>query len=171
MIKSTKHMRFWFDTEFIDNTHTIELISIGIVSENGRTYYAISNEFDGSKADEWVKQHVLTLLPPQSEWKSRAQIKEDILIFIGNMHPEFWVYNGAYDWVAFCQLFGHIRDLPKGYPWYSNDIKQLWHMLGKPVLPEQKNAAHHALHDAEWNKTAWNHLTSVWKERFSLELI
>lgn len=30
-------MRFWFDTEFIENGHTIDLISIGIVAEDGRT--------------------------------------------------------------------------------------------------------------------------------------
>lgn len=170
MVKQTK-MRFWFDTEFIDDTRSIDLISIGMVSENGRTYYAVSNEFDASKADSWVQQYVLTRLPASYEWKSRAQIKEDIVIFIGEMSPEFWVYNGAYDWVVFCQLFGHIRDLPKGYPWYSNDIKQLWHMLGKPSLPEQKSEAHHALHDAEWNKTAWNFLTSVWEEKYHMELV
>jgi len=166
MSRPNKRMRFWFDTEFIDNKHTIELISIGMVSENGRTYYGVSNECDLTKADSWVQQHVLTHLPDKSSWKSRAQIREDITLFIGNNSPEFWVYNGAYDWVVFCQLFGHIRDLPKGYPWYSNDLKQLWYVLGRPQLPEQKTDAHHALHDAEWNKSAWNYLMMLWEQRY-----
>jgi len=38
-------VRFFYDTEFIDNGRTIELISIGVVSEDGREYYAISTEF------------------------------------------------------------------------------------------------------------------------------
>lgn len=39
--------------------HSIQLISIGIVSaEDGRTYYAISNEFNPYDADEWVQKNV-----------------------------------------------------------------------------------------------------------------
>ena len=29
-------MRFWFDTEFYEDGHTIQLISIGVVAEDGR---------------------------------------------------------------------------------------------------------------------------------------
>jgi hypothetical protein len=61
-------MRHYLDTEFIEGFHKpifgkrrhfIDLISIGIVAEDGRTYYAISNEFDPEDADEWVKENVL----------------------------------------------------------------------------------------------------------------
>ena len=31
-------MRFWFDTEFHENGSFIDLISIGVVSEDGRQY-------------------------------------------------------------------------------------------------------------------------------------
>ncbi len=39
-------VRYFYDTEFIDNGRTIELISIGVAAEDGREYYAISTEFD-----------------------------------------------------------------------------------------------------------------------------
>jgi len=48
-------MKYFLDTEFIEDFHKplfgnerhfIDLISIGIVAEDGREYYAISNEFD-----------------------------------------------------------------------------------------------------------------------------
>ena len=39
-------MRYFYDTEFIDNGRTIELISIGVAAEDGREYYAISTEFN-----------------------------------------------------------------------------------------------------------------------------
>lgn len=148
---------FWFDTEFIDDAHSIDLVSIGIVSETG-SYYAVSNEFDASKADDWVKTKVLSQLPDPATWKSRLQIKREIVQFIGKATPEFWVYNGAYDWVAFCQLFGHIRDLPKGYPWYANDLKQLAHMVGAPDYPLPGEGRHNALEDARWNRLSWKFL-------------
>jgi hypothetical protein len=150
-------MRYWFDTEFIDDTHTIDLISIGFVNERNETYYAVSSEFDlrTAQADSWLNANVLSHLPPQNEWKPRQLIRKEITAFLGN-NPEFWVYNGAYDWVTFCQLFGSIRDLPRQYPWYANDIKQLAHMLHKPILPEQQeNTKHNALEDAKWNKLVW----------------
>lgn len=157
-----KRMNYWFDTEFIDNTKTIDLISIGIVSEDNRTYYAVSNEFDASTADRWVTKHVLNQLPPDSEWKSRETIKQELLRFIGKTKPHFWVYNGAYDWVIMCQLFGHMRDLPKKFPWFAFDIKQLWHEVGCPDLPPFNHGkAHNALDDALWTKQSWEYLERI----------
>ncbi|HET7322728.1 MAG TPA: hypothetical protein VFJ06_00160 [Halococcus sp.] len=34
-------VRFFYDTEFIDNGRIIDLISIGVVAEDGREFYAI----------------------------------------------------------------------------------------------------------------------------------
>lgn len=47
-------MRYFYDTEFIEDGHTIELISIGVVAEDGREYYAVSTEFDPERAGSWV---------------------------------------------------------------------------------------------------------------------
>jgi hypothetical protein len=57
-------MRYYFDTEFIEDGKTIDLISIGIVAEDGREYYAVSHEFNPCKASQWVKDNVLVHLPP-----------------------------------------------------------------------------------------------------------
>lgn len=45
-------MRYFYDTEFIEDGHTIDLISIGVVAEDGRSYYAISKAFNPKKAGE-----------------------------------------------------------------------------------------------------------------------
>jgi len=37
---------------------------------------------------------------------------------------EFYAYYADYDWVVFCQLFGTMNDLPKGFPVYCIDLKQ-----------------------------------------------
>ena len=47
-------MRYFYDTEFIEDGQTIELVSIGIVGENGSEYYAVSMDFDSAKANFWV---------------------------------------------------------------------------------------------------------------------
>ena len=39
-------MRYFYDTEFIDNGRHIDLISIGVVADNGTEFYAVSKQFD-----------------------------------------------------------------------------------------------------------------------------
>lgn len=172
-------MRYWLDTEFIDDGRTIDLISIGIVAEDGREYYAISKEFQIHNANEWVKENVLKHLPPvpatftsmgpnvrgmhleyhyPPDYKTRLGIALDIHEFIGEDSPEFWAYYAAYDWVVFCQLFGRMVDLPPGWPMYCRDIRQLADDLGVPELPKQEKDEHHALADARWCKQAWEFL-------------
>ena len=51
--------RYFYDCEFIEDGRTIELISIGVVAEDGREFYAVSTEFDPGRANPWVRRHVL----------------------------------------------------------------------------------------------------------------
>ena len=37
-------MKYFYDCEFIDDGHTIQLVSLGMVAEDGRAYYAQSTE-------------------------------------------------------------------------------------------------------------------------------
>lgn len=102
-------MKYFIDTEFIEDGKTIDLISIGIVAEDGREYYAINGECDFRKADDWVLQNVLLPIGlnrqglrypnPTMEGfhgldrtyvdkaapfiKPKIQIKQDILNFVG----------------------------------------------------------------------------------------
>jgi 3' exoribonuclease, RNase T-like len=49
-----QHVKYWLDTEFIARPYTIDLISIGLVAEDGREFYAESSEVDWSKASLWT---------------------------------------------------------------------------------------------------------------------
>jgi 3' exoribonuclease, RNase T-like len=163
-------MKFWFDTEFIEDGRTIDLISIGIVAEDGRELYAISLDCDWSKASDWVRENVLSQLPPKPEvvgtlakridhsWYRRYAIAEAVIEFCNPDKfgkPEFWAYYADYDWVVFCQLFGTMMDLPKGFPMYCRDIKQECDRLGNPKLPQQQERKHHALADARWTRDTY----------------
>jgi hypothetical protein len=153
--------KYFLDTEFIErgSTYPVSLISIGIICEDGRTFYAVSSEFHPADASDWVKDNVL----PHIEGVKRSSLSEiarNILIFIGDVNPEFWGYYCDYDWVVFCQIFGTMMDLPKGWPMYCRDIKQLCGDKGNPKLPPQDGTEHDALMDAQWNKLAYEFLVA-----------
>jgi hypothetical protein len=149
-------MKIFFDTEFIEDGTTIDLLSIGMVAEDGRVLYTENREADMSKASDWVKENVLPHL--KNCGITKAEIAERVLAFVGKDKPEFWAYYCSYDWVVFCQLFGSMMNLPTGYPMYCNDIKQLCNSLGNPKLPLQTSNKHDALQDAIWTKEAYEFL-------------
>lgn len=148
-------MRLYFDCEFIEDGRTIDLLSIGIVSEDGATYYAEPAETDRSRANEWVQANVLPHLT--GSVKPRAQIASEIVGFAGEK-PEWWAYFADYDWVALCQLYGTMMDLPAGWPMYCRDIKQWADQLGSPNLKAATSPGveHNALADAHWVRSAWH---------------
>lgn len=262
-------MNYYIDTEFLEGPQkekfpislfrketkpTIDLISIGIVSEDGREYYAISKDFnleeawnrfdlklhsgdrrnigDGTYKEYWIRENVLKLiwielfLLYESDFtflkgkaydafeqelkngehdklftfksfkalvnrygKTNKEIAEEIKIFVANRpdnkthkdileneylreKPTFYAYYADYDWVAFCWLFGKMIDLPKGFPMYCRDLKQMLDEKhesldkGKFYLklhndyPKQENE-HSAIHDARWNKKLHEFLKSI----------
>nr|BFF24290.1 hypothetical protein GCM10025732_22550 [Glycomyces mayteni] len=118
--------RYFYDTEFIEDGRTIDLVSIAVVDEHGREYYAVSTEFDPSRAIEWVRRNVLDKLPAPSShlWKDRATIRDELYEFLvgpvrrkTGSHPgervELWAWIGAYDHVVLAQLWGTMPELPR----------------------------------------------------------
>lgn len=153
-------MRYFLDTEFIEYPNTIELISIGVKCSDGRKYYAISSEFDESKASSWVVENVINKLEPDEPRKTISQIKEELIEFIIGDDIEFWGYYADYDWVVFCWIFGTMMDLPKGFPMHCKDLKQLLDARGILKIPiPNPDHEHNALADAEWNEKLYEFLT------------
>lgn len=149
-------MRYFYDCEFIEDGHTIDLVSIGVVAEDGREFYAVSTEFDPERAGKWVRKNVLPKLPQSSSplWKSRARIRDDLLTFLiprPGIVPELWAWVAAYDHVALCQLWGPMTALPQSLPRFTRELKQFWEENGSPALPAAPDDAHDALADARHN--------------------
>jgi hypothetical protein len=138
--------RIYIDTEFIEET--MELISIAIVKESGKEYYAVSNEFNPNNASDWVKENVIKGLSPSR--KSLERIREDIIDFLLDTdQPVFVGYFCAYDYVLFSKLFGGFDDYPKSYPMYFIDLKQEMDRISFPKHLKPKNQnEHNALADA-----------------------
>ena len=149
-------MRIFFDTEFIEDGKTIDLISIGAVREDGRFFYAENAECERSRASAWVQENVFPKLSSGHLLMSRNWIASALIEFVGEK-PEFWAYYADYDWVALCQLFGTMMDLPKGWSKFCMDLKQFAMSKGNPRLPKQENE-HNALSDARWVMEMWERL-------------
>lgn len=162
-------MRYFYDCEFIEDGHTIDLVSIGVVDESGREFYAVSTEFDANKAGSWVRQHVLPQLPPPSEqtWKSRSNIRDDLYEFLTSRSGdiELWAWYAAYDHVALAQLWGPMPTLPRRVPKFTRDLRQRWEDVGKPKLPGAPDNAHDALADAKHNLERWKVIEEVRRKR------
>lgn len=143
-------MKYFLDTEFLEDGKTIELISIGIVAGDGREFYLENSDFNLDSATDWLKENVVPHLNFEKFGFALEFIKRQILFFIDNdPKPEFWGYYANYDWVLFCQLFGKMMDLPKPFPMFINDMKSFQSVLRPDlVFPRQGEQEHNALADA-----------------------
>jgi hypothetical protein len=149
-------MKYYIDTEFNErgHEHPIELISIAIVAEDDRELYrTLADGWSTAHANDWVRANVLPHIHAQNVRTSRENVARAIKILVGSdPSPEFWGYYADYDWVLFCQLFGAMVDLPKGFPMFCRDLIQEAKRLG--LADEMKAAvpivgtAHNALDDA-----------------------
>ena len=152
-------MRFFYDTEFIEDGTTIDLVSIGVVGEDGREFYAVSTEFDPARAGTWVRANVLPKLPSPADpaWRSRNRLRAELLEFLtgGPGEVELWAWIGAYDHVALCQLWGAMPALPRPLPRFTRELRQRWEDRGRPALPPPTSDAHDALADARLNLLRW----------------
>lgn len=161
-------MKYFLDTEFYEHDKTIELLSIGIVTEDGREYYAetgLALEWlvKGNCPDDWLKANVVPHFTGENTLDDEA-LKSTLLQFCDPSaygKPEFWGYYADYDWVVFCWLFGRMIDLPKGFPMYCRDVKQWADTLGNPRLPKQETTEHNALTDARDIKAKWQFLCDL----------
>ena len=172
-------MRYTYDTEFLEDGKTIDLISIGIVADDGREYYAVNSDadWDRIREDDWLMEHVVSSLPTHStgqvqkrtgfgakgfSWgglnhksvlvKPKWVIANEVREFLlAADTPELWADYGAYDHVALCQLWGKMIHLPAGIPMFTNDIQQEIQQMPDFEAPKQESGEHNALADARHN--------------------
>jgi hypothetical protein len=69
---------YCYDLEFLENGRTIELVSIGIVCEDGREYYAVNSEMPvaGISVHDWLCRNVVPNLPLTNREDVIAQIED-----------------------------------------------------------------------------------------------
>ena len=134
-------MKIFFDTEFTGLHKNTTLISIGLIDENGRTFYAEFSDYDKSQCDNWIKDNVIYNL---------KFIKSAQLEYFVNIHENNWEAYGDkeyiklvltdwlstyedvqlvsdcchYDMVLFIDIFGDAFCLPDNANPVCHDINQ-----------------------------------------------
>lgn len=58
----SKNINFYFDCEFTGLVKNTDLISIGIISENGNTFYAEFTDYDKQLITPWIQKNIINKL-------------------------------------------------------------------------------------------------------------
>jgi hypothetical protein len=153
-------MKFYLDTEFLHTSRTIDLISIGIMAEDGREYYAVCQDAPWERiiAHDWLMENVvesmlksgsvlfernpavpadlgrLTANPDHRDVKQHFMIRREVMTFLlrhnDGFPPELWGWYSGFDYVVLSQLFGTMADYPSSLPMWINDLRQETERLG-----------------------------------------
>ena len=138
-------MKLFFDTEFTGLHKNTTLVSIGIIAENGMTFYAEFTDYDKEQIDEWLEKNViqnLTIEKPTNfsldddlkDYRVKgdtSEVKHYLTMWLSNFENiEIWSDCLSYDWILFCQIFGHAFDIPKNVYYIPFDICTLFYANG-----------------------------------------
>lgn len=146
-------MILFLDTEFTDFAAP-DLISIGLVAEDGREFYAERSDFDRANCSGFVKKAVLPRLAGTPDAvRTRDQLREDLASWLSQLRSAtqtLVAFDYAGDWTLFCDALGGsapawLEPLPVGELLAEN-------------LPErllEDHAAHNALEDARALRADW----------------
>lgn len=76
-------MKVFYDTEFIEDGKTIDLISIGMVTEEGYEYYAVNSEapMGRIRKHDWLVRNVLPSLPVAGRRSLDYYLKSSLNVF------------------------------------------------------------------------------------------
>lgn len=183
-------MEIFFDTEFTGLHKNTTLISIGLIAENGKTFYAELTDYDKSQVDDWLNDNVIKNLNRSSDESLsrnmnftnsidgkhndivvngdkkyvKAKLEEWLLQFD---EVEIWSDCLAYDWVLFNDIFGHAFNIPKNVYYIPFDICTLFKIKGiDPDISREKFAdiegdKHNALYDAKVIKACYEKLMKI----------
>jgi hypothetical protein len=154
-------MRFYYDTEFLENGSTIELISIGIVAEDGREYYAVSSDMPVAEISkhDWLCKNVVPYLPVKEPDAVRTAVEKRVkngqiynnlpgqgLAFALDytnvlLKPDWVIANEVREFFAYQQAPSLGNNPVELWSWYGAydhvALMQLWGPMNKrpPFLP------------------------------------
>ncbi len=140
-------MRVFFDTEFTGLHQGTTLISIGLVSEDKREFYAELTDYERDQVNDWLRDNVLgccrysgkerDVLVAEGPVTDRYVVGDSLWVakeleaWLGQFDQvELWSDVLAYDWVLFCELFGGAMSIPKNVYYIPFDLATLLKLKG-----------------------------------------
>ena len=136
--------KIFFDTEFTGLHQKTTLISIGLISECGKTFYAELTDYDKAQIDAWLQENVIDNLLVKENSIGGLDYP-DTRVVIGTIKSvkdylsewlsqfesiEIWSDCLSYDWVLFNQIFGHAFNIPNNVYYIPFDICTLFYAKG-----------------------------------------
>ena len=118
-------LKVFFDTEFTGLHQNTTLISIGLVSERGDTFYAEFSDYDKAQCDEWINTNVISKLK-----FSVPKYGED----------EFFIWTGGEDAVKKVELRGNTQQIAQYlYDWFQDILggPLSWVDYGEGICPPE----------------------------------
>ncbi len=142
-----KTTKVFFDTEFTGLHQNTTLISIGLVSECGKRFYAELTDYHTDQVNDWLQVNVIDKLrfTDQEETPSgfngnfnvqnikgsKARVAAALSTWFSQFEKvEIWSDCLAYDWVLFCQLWGHAFNIPSNVFYIPFDLATLFKLKG-----------------------------------------
>ncbi len=114
-------MKIFFDTEFTGLHQGTTLISIGMITEDGREFYCELNDYDKNQIDDWLKDNVIANLiysePPKGEHEYFIATRTDDNPIEQDLYKSYSV-----------KMRGSVKDLRKELDrWFSQFEKvEMW---------------------------------------------
>lgn len=134
--------KLYWDMEFSGLHQNTTLISLGIVSDCGKTFYAELTDFKEDQCDKWIKENVIANLYLKPENNNASfenyrligntnDVKHALAAWLSQFESvEMWSDCLAYDWVLFCQIFGGAFSVPKNVYYIPMDICSIFRYKG-----------------------------------------
>lgn len=110
-------MRLFFDTEFTGLHKNTTLISIGIVSEDRRTFYCELNDYNESQVNDWIRENVIANL------RFKRPSKDEDEPFTATRHESNPVPNNLYNGYSI-EFRGTMADLRYQLNTWLNQFKE-----------------------------------------------
>lgn len=162
------HLKIFIDTEFTGlDTMDFNLISIGLVSDDGREFYCERNDFDPGLSNDFVRSYVLPILrAPKAAVMSLEELKVAVVTWLAPFEHESPVicFDHMIDWVLLWELYDKNTPAWLG----SRNIKANLDLVARESFFEETGMIqHHALHDARANRFSMR-LDLDFSPRFSI---
>ena len=158
----------FLDFEFTSLSQAAIPISMGLIAENGNTFYA---EFSGVKTDlltDWLKEYVVPQLRFEHIYESAPVLdfehhamkadKQKVAFALQAWLAQFeqvhmWGDCLAYDWMLFCELWGGAERLPANVFYIPFDLAT--YLMVKGLDPDVSREEYAGLagkkHNALWD--------------------
>ncbi len=178
--------KIFLGTEFKGLHKNTTLISIGLISDCGKTFYAELTDYDISQCDSWIKKNVLSnlCLKQTHDYSNGVKVlcdtkklKKELTTWLEQFKKvEMWSDCLAYDWILFNEIFGHAFNIPKNIYYIPFDICTLFKIKGidPDILREEfaeikEKQKHNALFDAKVIKKCYEKLIKQKEKMKSLK--